>query len=99
MQIRDDVRLVTDGPFGEAKEQIAGFFMIDTDDDERARPLVTAMASLGLPIIGDSLYPNVVDVAPGDFSRPLQLLAHRIEFDDLVTGACRVFTSGRTLEG
>ena len=65
----------------------------------RTHQLRVHMASLGLPIIGDSLYPNVIDVAPGDFSRPLQLLAHRIEFDDPVTGACRVFTSGRTLEG
>jgi hypothetical protein len=29
----------------------------------------------------------------------LQLLAYSIEFDDPVTGARRVFTSGRTLEG
>lgn len=65
----------------------------------RTHQLRVHMASLGLPILGDSWYPNVVDVAPGDFSRPLQLLAHSIEFDDPVTGARRVFVSGRRLEG
>ena len=44
------------------------------------------MASLGLPIDGDPLYPAVVDVAPDDFSTPLRLLAHSLRFDDPVTG-------------
>lgn len=29
--------LVTDGPFAEAKEQIAGFYIIDAEDDDVAR--------------------------------------------------------------
>lgn len=32
-----DDELVTDGPFAEAKEQIAGFYIIDAEDDEAAR--------------------------------------------------------------
>ena len=55
------------------------------------------MASLGLPILGDPLYPDVVDVAPDDFSRPLQLLACGLEFEDPVSGRHREFVSGRTL--
>jgi tRNA pseudouridine32 synthase/23S rRNA pseudouridine746 synthase len=55
------------------------------------------MASLGLPIVGDSLYPNVIDVAPDDFTRPLQLLALRLEFDDPVAGVRRTFESARSL--
>ena len=55
------------------------------------------MASLGLPIAGDPWYPEVVDVAPDDFSTPLQLLAHRLEFDDSLSGQRRVFVSGRSL--
>ncbi|MCV7066277.1 pseudouridine synthase [Mycolicibacterium farcinogenes] len=55
------------------------------------------MASIGLPIIGDSLYPNVIDVAPDDFEHPLQLLAHRLEFTDPISGRDRVFVSARRL--
>jgi tRNA pseudouridine32 synthase/23S rRNA pseudouridine746 synthase len=55
------------------------------------------MASLGLPILGDPLYPDVIDVAPDDFSEPLRLLAQRLEFDDPVSGRHREFVSRRTL--
>ncbi|WP_026356867.1 pseudouridine synthase [Mycobacterium sp. 141] len=63
----------------------------------RTHQLRVHMASLGVPILGDPLYPNVIDVAPDDFSAPLQLLAHRLEFDDPVTGRLREFISRRTL--
>jgi tRNA pseudouridine32 synthase/23S rRNA pseudouridine746 synthase len=63
----------------------------------RTHQLRVHMASLGIPIYGDPLYPNVIDVAAADFSTPLQLLAHRIEFDDPRTGAHREFASRRTL--
>ena len=57
------------------------------------------MASLGLPITGDPLYPDVIDVAADDFSAPLRLLAHSLEFEDPLTGARRAFVSGRVLPG
>lgn len=61
----------------------------------RTHQLRVHMASLGLPITGDPLYPNIVDVADDDFSTPLRLLAHRMEFDDPVTGSHREFVSRR----
>lgn len=61
----------------------------------RTHQLRLHMASLGIPIEGDPLYPNVIDVAADDFSTPLRLLAQRIEFDDPRTGARRVFVSRR----
>jgi tRNA pseudouridine32 synthase/23S rRNA pseudouridine746 synthase len=64
----------------------------------RTHQLRVHMASLGLPIYGDPVYPNVIDVAADDFSTPLQLLAQRIEFDDPVSGARRRFVSSRWLE-
>ena len=63
----------------------------------RTHQLRVHMASLGLPIDGDPLYPNVIDVAPDDFSTPVQLLAHAIEFDDPLTGARLRFVSERSL--
>ncbi|BBZ37764.1 hypothetical protein MCNS_08270 [Mycobacterium conspicuum] len=64
----------------------------------RTHQLRVHMASLGLPIAGDPLYPNVIDVPADDFSTPLRLLAQRIEFDDPRTGRRREFVSRRGLD-
>lgn len=56
------------------------------------------MASLGLPILNDNFYPSFYDVAPDDYSAPLQLLARSISFTDPLSGEDRTFTSRRTLE-
>ncbi|MFC8363806.1 RluA family pseudouridine synthase [Streptomyces griseorubiginosus] len=56
------------------------------------------MSALGVPILGDPLYPVVTDpVPPGDFRRPLQLLARTLEFTDPVTGHAHRFVSRRVL--
>ncbi|UVI35197.1 pseudouridine synthase [Brevibacterium spongiae] len=56
------------------------------------------MNALGLPILGDPVYP--VDIAPDpyDFSSPLQLLAAEIAFDDPLTGEPRHFSTGLELD-
>ena len=61
-------------------------------------PLATDPTLGTYPILGDPLYPEVAAPVPaGDFRRPLQLLARRLEFTDPVTGVEHRFTSGRTL--
>lgn len=73
-----------------------GLFRL-TPSTGRTHQLRVHMNSLGLPIDGDPLYPKVLDVPAGDFSTPLQLLAHRLAFTDPVTGVERDFVSARTL--
>ncbi|QEN15621.1 pseudouridine synthase [Mycolicibacterium sp. ELW1] len=59
----------------------------------RTHQLRVHMASLGLPIDNDPLYPRIVEVAADDFSAPLQLVAQRLEFDDPLSGEPRCFVS------
>jgi tRNA pseudouridine32 synthase/23S rRNA pseudouridine746 synthase len=55
------------------------------------------MAALGLPIVGDGLYPTLTPEGQIDYDRPLQLLARSIEFTDPVSGQLRQFESARRL--
>jgi tRNA pseudouridine32 synthase/23S rRNA pseudouridine746 synthase len=56
------------------------------------------MAALGLPILGDGLYPTLTPEGQMDYEHPLQLLAKSVEFTDPVTGQQRQFESQRTLQ-
>ena len=47
--VRGKKKVVTDGPFGEAKEQLAGFFLVDAADDERAQQVAGRVST----IVGD----------------------------------------------
>jgi tRNA pseudouridine32 synthase/23S rRNA pseudouridine746 synthase len=44
------------------------------------------MASLGLGIVNDAFYPELLDKAPDDYTKPLQLLARGIRFVDPISG-------------
>lgn len=45
------------------------------------------MASLGLGIVNDAFYPELLDKAPDDYAKPLQLLARGIRFVDPISGS------------
>ena len=49
-------------------------------------------------LLGDGLYPDILDVKPDDFSDPLQLLAESIAFTDPVSGEERCFTTRLVLD-
>ena len=54
--------------------------------------------ALGMPIVGDTLYPELLPQGSDDPTRPLQLLARSLAFDDPLTGQHRYFESTRTLQ-
>jgi tRNA pseudouridine32 synthase/23S rRNA pseudouridine746 synthase len=76
-------------------ELVSGGLYRLTPRTGRTHQLRVHMASLGVPITGDPLYPTVINSRPDDFSRPLRLLAHSIEFTDPITDQRRRFVSRR----
>jgi tRNA pseudouridine32 synthase/23S rRNA pseudouridine746 synthase len=63
----------------------------------RRHQLRVHMASLGLPILGDRIYPRLMETGGDDPGNPLRLLAESIAFCDPVTGEERRFVSRRKL--
>ncbi len=55
------------------------------------------MAALGLPIVGDRIYPALQPHGTDDIGNPLRLLAESIAFRDPVTGQQRSFASRQQL--
>lgn len=51
------------------------------------------MAALGLPIVGDGIYPTLTPEGSADYANPLQLLAKSIAFVDPLNGTPRQFSS------
>ena len=68
----------------------------------RRHQLRAQMSALGLPILGDRIYPRLwPEVAVGeepDYSAPLQLLARQMAFTDPCTGQPRQFVSRAQLQ-
>lgn len=50
------------------------------------------MQSLGWPILNDKYYPQLQPLSADNFSRPLQLLAKKLEFIDPITQQARCFS-------
>lgn len=63
----------------------------------RKHQLRVHCATLGIPILNDRIYPVLQPFEDNDFSKPLQLLAKSISFQDPLTRHVRCFQSKRTL--
>jgi tRNA pseudouridine32 synthase/23S rRNA pseudouridine746 synthase len=81
----------------EARRGDLGLYRL-TPRTGRTHQLRCQLDGLGIPIVGDSLYPEVRDEPLGDFTRPLQLLAAVLEFEDPVDGTLRRFETRRRLD-
>jgi len=55
------------------------------------------MAALGLPLVGDGIYPTLTPEGSANYANPLQLLAKSIAFTDPLSGERRQFESQRRL--
>jgi tRNA pseudouridine32 synthase/23S rRNA pseudouridine746 synthase len=55
------------------------------------------LAALGIPVLNDRLYPELLPDAQADFSAPLKLLARSVSFRDPLSGRERCFRSERGL--
>jgi tRNA pseudouridine32 synthase/23S rRNA pseudouridine746 synthase len=56
------------------------------------------MLALGLPILGDGLYPTLTPEGQVDYTNPLRLLAKQLSFTDPLNGQTRQFESRRFVE-
>jgi tRNA pseudouridine32 synthase / 23S rRNA pseudouridine746 synthase len=63
----------------------------------RTHQLRLHMSGLGVPILGDDLYPEIRERALDDYREPLQLLAAELAFTDPLTGTPHRFSSLRAL--
>lgn len=55
------------------------------------------MMKLGMPLLNDTLYPDVLPAGTEDYAKPLKLLAKSIGFTDPISGEERVFESRQAL--
>ncbi len=53
---------------------------------------------LGLPLLGDPLYPEILNVDIDDFTTPLRLLASELSFTDPIDGTSRRFVTRQGLD-
>jgi len=82
-ETRIDVTERGDGLWRYALEPVTG----------RKHQLRVHMATLGVPIANDRLYPELADLTTDDYARPLQLLARALEFVDPLSRELRQFES------
>jgi hypothetical protein len=62
IQLRNDVPVVTDGPYAETQEVLAGYWIVDCDSFDRATEIAARLTQIpGPPELGER---GVIDVRP-----------------------------------
>ena len=88
MRVRNGKTLVTDGPFAEAKEMVAGFYLIDAPPlavvelflgSELAAQLTQALAALEPSFASDHPLFGLPQPSVALVATPLEVTTHRLE--------------------
>lgn len=95
LEVQGEVNAVTDIAPVEVGQRLARYALSPITGQRHQ--LRVHMAALGLPLVGDGIYPTLTPEGTADYARPLQLLAKSIAFTDPLTGQPRQFDSQRTL--
>jgi tRNA pseudouridine32 synthase / 23S rRNA pseudouridine746 synthase len=90
------VELLDTAPAADGVAETLGLYRL-TPSTGRTHQLRCQLNGLGIPIVGDPLYPVERDVPLDEFGSPLQLLSAVLEFDDPVDGTLRRFVTRRSL--
>ena len=93
LALEEPIRAIAQQVFGPLK----GAQQFDFKDVSSQFTVKVLMAALGLPLLGDRIYPTLLPEGTDDLTNPLRLLAHRVAFDDPVTGEPREFVSRQAL--
>lgn len=98
---RDDISNDASDGTAPAQPQALALYRL-TPLTGRKHQLRVHLCALGLPIVGDRIYPRLwphpLPGAAPDYTQPLQLLARELAFTDPVTGLARHFVSQRQLQ-
>ena len=62
VKVRDGVPAVTDGPFLEAKEFLAGYYLLECENLERAQELAAMIPDAGIEGLGVEVRPVIHEV-------------------------------------
>ena len=93
--------LATDAAGGNDAAQTLAHYRL-TPLTGRKHQLRVHLSELGMPIVGDRIYPRLWPQPPAgavpDYAQPLQLLARELAFTDPLTGHPRHFVSRRRLQ-
>jgi tRNA pseudouridine32 synthase/23S rRNA pseudouridine746 synthase len=94
-EVEGPVNAITDMDVLEVRGTLARYTLSPVSG--KRHQLRVHMAALGLPIVGDGLYPVLTPEGQIDYDNPLRLLAKSVEFTDPLTGELRRFESLRHL--
>ncbi|WP_336855538.1 pseudouridine synthase [Sinomonas albida] len=91
------VRAAATNDGGDGRPALKALFRLEPHTG-KTHQLRVHMAGLGAGILNDPFYPVLLDKAPDDYARPLQLLARAIRFRDPLTGRETEFRSRLELQ-